>query len=149
MLDLLVFLFIHETATPGVTLVHREDSTNVICIKGKRVEERKVEPWCQCIQKKIPGSVMFKNWVICKAEIETQMQRTNVWTPRGEGGMNWEIGINICTLLIQCMKQITNEKLLCSSGNYAMLCGDLKGKKTQKRGDMCIYIASFCYTVET
>ena len=24
--------------------------------------------------------------LVCKAEIETQMQRTNVWTPRGESG---------------------------------------------------------------
>ena len=34
---------------------------------------------------------------ICKAEIETQTQRTNIWTPReeGEGGINWEIGIDI------------------------------------------------------
>ena len=47
--------------------------------------------------------------VVCKAEIETQMQRTNVWTPRGEGGvgggggwMNWEIGIDIYTLI--CIK---------------------------------------------
>ena len=23
---------------------------------------------------------------VCKAEIETQMQRTNIWTPRGESG---------------------------------------------------------------
>ena len=23
---------------------------------------------------------------VCKAEIETQMQRTNVWTPKGESG---------------------------------------------------------------
>ena len=41
---------------------------------------------------------------VCRAEIETQMQRTNVWTPRGEsaggggGVMNWEIGIDIYTL---------------------------------------------------
>ena len=40
---------------------------------------------------------------VCKAEIETQTQRTNVWTPRGESGgwgggvMNWEIGIDIYT----------------------------------------------------
>ena len=41
----------------------------------------------------------------CKAEIETQMQRTNVWKPRGEcGGMNWEIGVDIYTLT--CMKQL-------------------------------------------
>ena len=54
---------------------------------------------------------------VCKAEIETQMQRTNVWTPMGEsggwgggGGMNWEIGIDIYTLT--CIKQITNKNLL-------------------------------------
>ena len=28
--------------------------------------------------------------LVCKAEIETQMQRTNIWTPRGEsGGCGW------------------------------------------------------------
>ena len=58
-----------------------------------------------------------KDELVCKAEIETQMQRTNVWTPRGEsgvggggGGMNWEIGIDIYTLI--CVKQITNKNLL-------------------------------------
>ena len=25
--------------------------------------------------------------LVCKAEIETQMQRTNIWTPRGESGV--------------------------------------------------------------
>ena len=42
---------------------------------------------------------------VCKAEIDTQMQRTNVWTPRGgcwRGRMNWEIGIDIYTLV--CIK---------------------------------------------
>ena len=39
--------------------------------------------------------------LIHKAEIETQMWRTNIWIPRGEGGggMNWEIGIDKYTLL--------------------------------------------------
>ena len=34
--------------------------------------------------------------LICKAEIETQMWRTNVWIPREErrGRMSWEIGID-------------------------------------------------------
>ena len=52
----------------------------------------------------------------CKAEIETQMQRTNIWTPRGEkqGGINWEIGIDIYTLL--CIKQICNENVLHHTG---------------------------------
>ena len=55
--------------------------------------------------------------VFSKAEIETQMQRTNVWTPRGErgSGMNWEIGIDIYTPI--CIKQITNKNLLYSTGN--------------------------------
>ena len=34
---------------------------------------------------------------------------------KNRGGMNWEIGINIYTLL--CIKQITNENLLYSTGN--------------------------------
>ena len=44
---------------------------------------------------------------ICKAEIETQTWRTNIWTPRREkkrGKMNWDIGIDTYTLLILCMK---------------------------------------------
>ena len=46
------------------------------------------------------------------------MQRRNIWTPRGEsgggggggGGMNWEIGIDMDTLI--CIKWITNKNLL-------------------------------------
>ena len=44
------------------------------------------------------------------------MQRTNVWTPRGgpiRGGggvMNWEIGIDMYTLM--CIKWMTNKNLL-------------------------------------
>ena len=52
-----------------------------------------------------------------------------------EGGMNWEIGIDIYSLL--CIKELANENLLCSTGN-SVLCGDLNGKETQKRGDKCI-----------
>ena len=52
--------------------------------------------------------------LICKTETETQ--RTNVQTPRWEGGMNWEIGIDIYTVL--CTKQITNEDLLITRGPY-------------------------------
>ena len=44
---------------------------------------------------------------ICKAEIETKTLRINIWTLRdeGDGGMDWEIGIDIYTLL--CIKLIT------------------------------------------
>ena len=67
---------------------------------------------------------------VCKAEVETQMQRTNVWTPRGEslggGGMNWEIGMDIYTPIF--IKQITNENLLYSTRNSTSL---LQQKLTQ------------------
>ena len=44
--------------------------------------------------------------LIYKAKTEAQTQRTNVRIPRGKGrgGMNWQIGIDIYTLLILCIK---------------------------------------------
>ena len=56
--------------------------------------------------------------LVCSAEVEMQMQRTNVWTvreqSRGEGGdggvMNWAIGIDMYTLM--CIKLMTNKNLL-------------------------------------
>ena len=56
--------------------------------------------------------------LVSRVETETQMQRTNVWTPRGESGgggggggvMNWAIGINMYTLM--CIKLMTNKDLL-------------------------------------
>ena len=44
-------------------------------------------------------------------------------------GINWETGTDIYIRLY--MKQITNENLLYST--YSVLCGDLNGKKIQKR----------------
>ena len=43
------------------------------------------------------------------------MQRTNIWTPRGEsrgggGLLNWAFGIDMHTLM--CIKLMTNKKLL-------------------------------------
>ena len=54
--------------------------------------------------------------LICKAETDTDVENKLVDTKGGSvGGMNWEIGIDIYTLL--CIKQITNENLLYSTGN--------------------------------
>ena len=62
--------------------------------------------------------------------------------------MNWEIGIDIYTLFILCIRQIINENI--HRELYSMLSGDLNGKEIQKRGDICIRIAdSLCCTVET
>ena len=45
------------------------------------------------------------------------MWKTNLWVTRGEreGGINWEIGIDIYTLLY--IREITNKDLLYSTGN--------------------------------
>ena len=64
------------------------------------------------------------------------------------GGMNWEIRIDIST--IDRMHKITHERLLHSTGDYSVLCGDLNGKEIQKSGDMCIYTTdSLCCTADT
>ena len=57
------------------------------------------------------------NELIYKTEIESEMQKTKLWLPgqKGRGGIHWEIGIDIYTLLY--MKQITNKDLLYSTGN--------------------------------
>ena len=65
---------------------------------------------------------------------------------RREGGMNWEIGIDIYPLL--CIKELTNENLLCSTGN-SVLCGDLHSKETQKGGYIYIYKVHFYCIAET
>ena len=42
--------------------------------------------------------------LICKAEIQTQMQRTIVWTSSGEERTELGEGIDIYVLLILCIK---------------------------------------------
>ena len=50
---------------------------------------------------------------ICKVELETQTQRTNIWTGGKGGGMGWEIATDICKLF--CMKQMAGQGLLHST----------------------------------
>ena len=73
---------------------------------------------------------------------ESQMQKTNLWLSgdKGLGGgkINWEIAIDIHTLLY--IKQITNKKLLYSTGNstqYSVLA--YMGKNLKKSGYMYMY----------
>ena len=86
------------------------DLQSVILSEVSQKEKKKY-----CILTHICG--IQKNGIddlICKAEIETQKQRTNVWIPRGKrgaAGRNWEIGIDMYTLLILCLKQVTNENI--------------------------------------
>ena len=57
--------------------------------------------------------------------------------------MNWEIGIDIYTLLILCVRWITNENLL--RRLYTVFCGDLNGKEILLKEKM---YDSFHCTVE-
>ena len=65
--------------------------------------------------------INYTNETIYKTEIELQMQKPNLWFPRGKmlgRRINWETGIDIYTLLH--VKQITNKNLLYSTGNSIM-----------------------------
>ena len=71
---------------------------------------------------------------ICKAEIQTQAQRTNVWTPRRERGWDRWGHWGVDKYILLCLKQITIENGLYRTGNYSVLCGDLTRKEIQRRG---------------
>ena len=80
--------------------------------------------------------------LICKTEIETEMQRINIWTPRGEevGGMNWEIGIDI--------KQVTSENLLYNSGNSTQhFVVTEMGRKYKKEG-IYVYVQLIHFAIQ-
>ena len=66
-----------------------------------------------------------------------------------KSGMNWEIGTDIYTLLILCVKYITNENLLYIAQETQCSNFLSNGKEIQKRGGVCTHMAdSLCYTVE-
>ena len=56
---------------------------------------------------------------------------------KGGGGRNSETGTDIYTALILCINQTANENVLRSTGN-SMHCGDSGGRKSKRRGCMCI-----------
>ena len=79
------------------------------------------------------------NELIYKAEIDSQIQKTNSQLPKGrEVGMNQEFGINRYTLLY--VKQITNMDLLYSTENttqYFII--TYKGKNLKKNRYVYMY----------
>ena len=73
------------------------------------------------------------NELIYKTEIDPQIQKTNLWLPKGKGkgGINQEFGINIYTLMY--IRQITNKDVLYSTGNYTQYSViSYKGKESEK-----------------
>ena len=63
---------------------------------------------------------------------------------KGGDGMNWEIGIDAS--MLQCIKQITNEKLLYSREN-SVCCGDYMGRKLKNKG-IYVYIWLIHFAVQ-
>ena len=94
------------------------------------------------------GCRIQKNGVdvlLCKAETETQTQRTKVWIPKWEV-VGWWDGLgdwDSHTYTTMC-KYTTNENLLGSTGNSTQCLG----KKIQKREDICIYLAEIHFAVQ-
>ena len=62
-------------------------------------------------------------------------------TGRGSG-LNWETGIDLYTLLILRIRQVTNKNL---HKELSMFCGDLNGKEIHKRGDVYMYVYIHIY----
>ena len=62
-------------------------------------------------------SLCMVDWKMIRKEEsrETHVEIKRVDTKEQGGGMNWETGIDIYTPL--CVKQVTNENLLYSTGN--------------------------------
>ena len=88
---------------------------------------------------------------ICKAEIQTQAQRTNVWTPRRERGWDRWGHWGVDKYILLCLKQITIENGLYRTGNSTQ-CSvvTLLGRKSKEEGSICIHVADpLCCIAET
>ena len=82
-----------------------------------------------------------------KKEIDSQTQKTNLELKEDkDGGVNWEIGINIYTLLY--ITQITNKDLLYNTGN-SVVCNELYRKRISNTVDMYETDSLCCCTAET
>ena len=105
-------------------------------------------------EKKIPYNIAYMwnlkngtNEFIYKADIETPCREQTCRYQGGEwGGMNWEIGIDIYTLL--CVKQITNKNLLYSTGNSTQFSVPNEKEIKKMWGDIHVYIELIHFSVQ-
>ena len=72
--------------------------------------------------------------LIREAEIDTREVENKYMDTKVGGGGNWETGIDTYTLLILCIKQITNENLPYSTGNTQCSVVTSMGKKSKREG---------------
>ena len=61
---------------------------------------------------------------------------------RAFGGMNWEFGVDVYTLLILYIKQITNENQLYNLRNLLSALWWPKKEGNPKKGDICVHTTS-------
>ena len=76
--------------------------------------------------------------LICRTERESHTLKTNLWLPKGTGwgGMDWECGIGIGSLL--CPGWMAHRALLYSTGTSSQHAVETyKGKESEKNG--CVY----------
>ena len=80
--------------------------------------------------------------LICKAETDTYVENNaDIKVGKRSGGMDWETGIGIHTLL--CIKQTIKENLLYSTGNSTWCFVVIYMERKSKRGDICISKKSY------
>ena len=84
------------------------------------------------------------NKLIYKTGIGSQIWRMNLWFVKE--GVNWEIGINIYTLLYK--KQITNKDLMYSTGNSIQYSAMAYMGKQSKKEQMYVYVLMTHFAVQ-
>ena len=99
--------------------------------------------------KPIPSLSGCKAWVLSKKHHvrnrATDVENKLMVAGDMEGGINWEVGIDMYTLLY--IKWITNKNLLCSIGNSSLMA--YMWKESKKRVDTLCITDSLCCTPET
>ena len=75
---------------------------------------------------------------------QSQIWRTNLWFVKE--GVNWEIGIDIYTLLY--IKQITNKDLMYSTGNSTQYSAMAYMGKQSRKEQMYVYVLMTHFAVQ-
>ena len=74
--------------------------------------------------------------LIYKIEIDSQIQKTNLWLPKGKAGKgerNQEVGVSICTLLYIYIIDNQQGPTVQQREIYAIFCNNLQGRESEKK----------------
>ena len=90
----------------GILLSHKKEQNNAIYSEMDReivilseISQRKINIIWYCLYVNPKNNIVQMN--LFTEQKELQIQKANLWLPRGKGwvGINWEIGMDIYTLL--------------------------------------------------